>query len=134
MESFFEMQKVPNKVGFLSLAAAAPQNFPGSHASRVTSPLLVSLSAVCFSASGFKGKMLVPPFATTASSGQDNLHSHTLVMSFLRPHSLVIPAPKGASFQPSLKDQSLMLKDPKILSNVLNALFLLNSWASEGLS
>lgn len=70
MESFFEMQKVPNKVGFLSLAAAAPQTFPGSHVSSVTS-LLASLLAVQFSAAGFKGEMLVPPFATTASSAQD---------------------------------------------------------------
>lgn len=37
--------------------------------SNVTS-LLASLLAVQFSATGFKGEMLVPPFATTASSGQ----------------------------------------------------------------
>lgn len=71
LRSFLEMPKVPNKGGFLSLAAAAPQNFPESQTSRVTSPLLVSLLAVQISASGFKGEKLVPPFATTASSRQD---------------------------------------------------------------
>lgn len=71
VESFSEMRKVPNKAGFLSLAAAAPQNFPGCHASKVTSPLLVCLLAVQISASGFKGETLVPPFATMASFRQD---------------------------------------------------------------
>jgi len=73
VEGFSEMRKVPDKVGFLSLAAAAPPNFPGSHASTATSPLLVSLLAVRFCASGFEGEALVPPPATTASSGQGRI-------------------------------------------------------------
>lgn len=64
------MPKVPSKVGFLSLAAAAPQNFPGSQTLIVTS-LLVSLLAVQISANGFRGEKLVPPLGTTASSRQD---------------------------------------------------------------
>lgn len=73
------MPKVPNKGGFLSLAAAAPQNFPESQTSRVTSPLLVSLLAVQISASGFKGEKLVPPFTS--------IPAHSLFIWTLQPTS-----------------------------------------------
>lgn len=63
-------------MGFLSLAAASPQNFPGPRASMVTSPLSVSLLGLQFSASDLKGETVVPPLTTTASSGQSEKTCH----------------------------------------------------------
>lgn len=59
-------------------------------------------------------------------------------MSFLRPQSLVIPAPKEVSFQPEtiLKRPVTDVKGPKNTeSNILDVTFFLkSSLASKGLS